>query len=83
MTPEAADWDEARAAWNRAADQRPSAVSMQPWTCDGGYFNFAERPCDVDAILPAETCARLAGIKRRWDPAGMIQANHMPSPAPV
>jgi hypothetical protein len=50
--------------------------TMEPWAAEGGYFNFAERPCDVDAILPAETCARLAEVKRRWDPDGMILANH-------
>ena len=49
---------------------------MQPWAADGGYFNFAERPCDVDAILPAEVCARLAEVKRQWDPDGTIVANH-------
>ena len=31
------------------------AAAMEPWTAAGGYFNFAERPCDIDAILPAET----------------------------
>jgi hypothetical protein len=51
--------------------------TMEPWAADGGFFNFAERPCDVDAILPAETCSRLAEVKRRWDPDGMIVANHM------
>jgi len=55
--------------------------AMQPWACDGGYLNFAERPCDLDAILPPETCARLGEIKRRWDPEGMIVANHAVSPA--
>jgi len=50
--------------------------AMQPWASEGGYFNFAERPCDVDAILPPETCERLAEVKRRWDPDGMIVANH-------
>ena len=49
---------------------------MKPWAAPGGYFNFAERPCDVDAILDAETCARLGEVKRRWDPDGMIVANH-------
>jgi hypothetical protein len=43
---------------------------------DGGYFNFAECPADVEAILPPETCSRLAEVKRRWDPDDMIQANH-------
>jgi hypothetical protein len=50
--------------------------TMQPWASEGGYFNFAERPCDVEAILPAETCSRLAEVKRSWDPDGMILANH-------
>jgi hypothetical protein len=52
------------------------ADAMAPWTADGGYFNFAERPCDVDSILPAETCARLAEVKRKWDPDGTFVANH-------
>jgi len=50
--------------------------TMKPWAADGGYFNFAERPCDVDAILPPETCARLREIKDRYDPDGMIVSNH-------
>jgi len=49
---------------------------MAPWTAEGGYFNFAERPCGIDAILPAEAHARLLEIKQRWDPDGMISANH-------
>ena len=54
--------------------------TMQPWAAEGGYFNFAERRCDADAILPAETCMRLAEVKRRWDPDDMIVTNH-PLPA--
>jgi hypothetical protein len=50
--------------------------AMEPWSAEGGYFNFAERPCDVDALLPPETCTRLAEVKRRWDPDGLIRANH-------
>lgn len=53
--------------------------AMAPWAAAGGYFNFAERPCDADAILPAETCSRLAEVKRRWDPDGRIAANHVVS----
>ena len=49
---------------------------MKPWAAERGYFNFAERPCDVDAILPAETCTRLAQVKRSWDPDGLIVSNH-------
>ncbi len=50
--------------------------ALAPWSGDGGYFNFAERPCDIDAILPAETCARLREVKDRWDPDGIVRANH-------
>jgi hypothetical protein len=50
--------------------------TMEPWAAAGGYFNFAERPCDVDAILPEEICSRLGEVKRRWDPDDVIRANH-------
>ncbi len=50
--------------------------TMQPWAGEGSYYNFTERPCDADAILPADVCAQLAETKRKWDPDGMIVANH-------
>ena len=50
--------------------------AMAPFRAEGGYFNFVDSPCDVDAILPAETCARLAEVERQWDPDGTIVANH-------
>ena len=68
MTPELGQ------AINDRLDQLKEDLS--PWGADGGYFNFAERPCDADAILPPETCARLAEVKRKWDPDGRIIANH-------
>jgi hypothetical protein len=52
------------------------ADAMNPWATERGYFNYAERPCDVDAILPADTCKRLAQVKRDWDPDNLILANH-------
>lgn len=52
------------------------AETMQPWRTDGGYYNFVEGPCDVDAILPPDVCARLGEVKRKWDPDGRIVANH-------
>jgi len=50
--------------------------TMRPWAADGGYYNFTEGPCDVDAILPPDTCTRLGEVKRRWDPDSRIVANH-------
>lgn len=52
------------------------ADSMRPWAAAGGFFNYAERPCDVDAILPEAACERLLDVKRKWDPDGRIVANH-------
>ncbi|MGO8905458.1 MAG: FAD-binding oxidoreductase [Solirubrobacteraceae bacterium] len=52
------------------------ADAMNPWAAEIGYFNYAERPCDVDALLPADTCKRLAQVKRTWDPDDLILANH-------
>ncbi len=52
------------------------AEAVNPWSAEGGYFNYAERPCEVDAILPAETCKRLVHVKRSWDPDDVILANH-------
>ena len=50
--------------------------ALGPWTADGGYYNYAERPCDVEAILPEETCKRLSHVKKSWDPHNRIVANH-------
>jgi FAD binding domain len=50
--------------------------ALDPWAADGGYYNYAERSCDVEAILPEDTCKRLSGVKRSWDPDGRILANH-------
>jgi hypothetical protein len=50
--------------------------AMGPWAADGGYYNFTEGPCDVDAILPPDVCARLGEVKSKWDPNGRIVANH-------
>ncbi len=67
MTPELGQ------AIERRHDELVAALS--PW--DGGaYFNFAERPADLEAILDGGTCERLAEVKRRWDPEGLIRANH-------
>jgi hypothetical protein len=57
--------------------------AIEPWAGDGGYFNFAERPCDADAILPPDVCSRLTEVKRNWDPDGRIVGNHAVSLDPA
>jgi hypothetical protein len=49
--------------------------AMRPWAA-GVYFNFAERPIGIEAILPPEVCARLAEVKGQYDPGDRIVANH-------
>lgn len=53
--------------------------TMKPWAADGGYYNFVESSCDVDAILPQDVCDRLRDVKRKWDPENRIVANHLVS----
>ena len=48
-TPSDADWDEARLAWNLAADQRPEAVA------------FVESAEDVASVRPLRRRARPQG----------------------
>lgn len=56
---------------------------MEPWAGDGGYFNFAERPCDTNEILSPDVCNRLAEVKRHWDPDDRILGNHAVSLDPA
>jgi FAD binding domain len=56
--------------------------TMERWAASGGFLNMAERPAGLEEILPGDTCARLAEVKGRWDPEGLIQANHEISLSP-
>jgi hypothetical protein len=56
---------------------------MEPWSAPGGFFNMVERPARLEEILPTEACERLAEVKRRRDPDGMIRANHELSLTPA
>ena len=64
-------------------DLRRLDEAMAPFRAAGGYFNFVDSPCDADSILPAETCSRLAQVKRAWDPDGIFVANHAVSLDPA
>jgi hypothetical protein len=50
--------------------------AMEPWAAPGCYFNFSERPTPPEDLFPGETGRRLSEIKARWDPDGVIRANH-------
>ena len=51
--------------------------ALSPWAAEGAYFNFAERPSDIEAIFGSAVCDRLAAVKRQWDPDGIIRADHV------
>ena len=50
--------------------------ALQPWAATGHYFNFAERPTPPEDLFSGDTGRRLAEVKARWDPDGVIRANH-------
>lgn len=51
---------------------------LRPRAADGEYLNFIEREADLDEIFDVDTAARLARVKREWDPDGLLRANHAP-----
>jgi FAD/FMN-containing dehydrogenase len=71
---ESADDDERAIAWSREA-----ATSMLPWSYNGaGYANYAsadETPDRVRAAFGTERFARLAAVKRRYDPENVFRFN--------
>jgi hypothetical protein len=61
-----------------AINERIDAVcaALEPWSTGSSYFNFADRPTDLEAIFAPETLQRLRDVKRRYDPDGLISGNH-------
>lgn len=52
------------------------AAAVQPWHADRALMNFSEEPRDPAVFHSADTYARLRTLKARYDPAGVITANH-------
>ena len=50
--------------------------ALEPWSASSRYFNFADRPTDLEALFAPETLERLREVKRRYDPDGLISGNH-------
>ncbi|MEK6326853.1 MAG: FAD-binding oxidoreductase [Actinomycetota bacterium] len=50
--------------------------ALKPWAPESRYFNFADRPTDLEAIFAPETLERLRDVKRRYDPDGVVSGNH-------
>jgi hypothetical protein len=58
------------------ASQNATRDAMEPWLAPTGYMNFAERPTKPEDLWAAETLQRLRDVKSKWDPDGLIRANH-------
>jgi FAD binding domain len=62
------------AAINARLDEARAALA--PWSTASRYLNFSDRPVDIEAIFAPATLERLRDVKRRYDPDGLISANH-------
>jgi hypothetical protein len=56
------------------ATEHPSA--MAPWTTGRTFLNFVEKPEAMGTSFPPDVLARLAEVKRRYDPKGLIHSSH-------
>ena len=64
---------------------RAIATAMKPWTTGRAYLNFIgdEGSGRVEAAFGPETYARLAQLKREWDPGNLFRHNQNIQPAPL
>jgi FAD/FMN-containing dehydrogenase len=79
MWPDPAD-TETNVAYTRAI-----ASAMKPWTTGRAYLNFIgdEGAGRVEAAFGPEKYARLAELKRTWDPTNLFRHNQNIAPAPA
>ena len=78
MWPDPADTE------TNIAYTREIAAAMKPWTTGRAYLNFIgdEGVGRVEAAFGADKYARLADLKRKWDPTNLFRHNQNIAPAP-
>lgn len=79
MWPDPADTE------TNIAYTRGFASAMKPWSTGRAYLNFIgdEGSGRVEAAFGPEKYARLAQLKREWDPTNLFRHNQNIAPAPV
>ena len=65
-----------RPRWADAINTHIDSIcdGLRPWSTGGCYFNFADRPTELDKLYDADTLARLREVKERYDPDGVSRA---------
>jgi Berberine and berberine like len=61
-----------------AVEARVEALqgALRPWDFGRQYMNFAEVQVGADRLFPGESASRLTELRTRYDPDGLLQANH-------
>jgi len=54
--------------------------ALRPWDFGRGYMNFTEVQVGAERLYPPETARRLRELRARYDPGGLLQANHPIAP---
>jgi hypothetical protein len=77
-------WADVDVTETNIAYTRALASAMKPWTTGRAYLNFIgdEGAGRVEAAFGASKYARLAELKRLWDPSNLFRHNQNISPAP-
>ena len=77
-------WADPAATEVNIAYTRELAAAMKPWTTGRAYLNFIgdEGAGRVEAAFGPAKYARLAELKRVWDPTNLFRHNQNISPAP-
>jgi FAD/FMN-containing dehydrogenase len=77
IASDAAD-DAPNRAWVRQTWER-----MQPFSTGGAYVNYLDADEDVHRAYTGATYARLAALKRKYDPANLFRLNQNIAPHPA
>lgn len=58
------------------ADVDQAMAALSPWLARPSYGNFVEQSCEPEALWSDEALTRLRELAERYDPDGMMRANH-------